>query len=407
MRVLINGLSMAGAKTGIGHYTAELYRSLLQQVGTDEIGCFPAPWVRRARGVWARVRPLVERATPSPSQAAAGKPAPAFASRSTFGGLRSIGQALLTRHFRAICRKGRFDLYHEPNLIPFRGDLPTVTTLHDLGVLLHPEWHPSDRVAHYVRNFRQGIERSIHFITVSDFGRREVIESLGLAPERVTRIYQGIRPNLRPLPGPEVRMALDQLGLPPRYLLSVGTIEPRKNVLTLLRAYCALPVEVRDAYPLLLVGGWGWNSADVATYLDSEARHKNVRHVGYLPERYLCALYNGARALAFPSLYEGFGLPPLEMMACGGAVLASTADALEETVGGQAHLVAPHDLDGWREALLRVTCDDDWWHQLRLGGEDVARPFTWERCAAETLALYRSLAGCAAPASEPTQRKAG
>jgi glycosyltransferase involved in cell wall biosynthesis len=406
MRVLINGLSMAGAKTGIGHYTAELYRSLAPHAGEDEVHCFPAQWVRRARGAWARVRPWLERAAPAPAPAATTNQTPTSAGRRTFGGLRSVGQTLLTRHFRATCRKGGFDLYHEPNFIPFSGDVPTVTTLHDLGVLLHPEWHPADRVAHYMRNFREGIERTVHFISVSDFGRQEVIETLGIHPERVTRIYQGIRPNLRPLSGPEVRMALERLGLPPRFLLSVGTIEPRKNVLTLLRAYCGLPGEVRDAYPLLLVGGWGWNSADVAHYLDTEARHKNVHHIGYLPEQYLCALYNGARALVFPSLYEGFGLPPLEMMACGGAVLASTADALEETIGGQAHLVAPHDLDGWREALLRVTCDDDWWHQLRFGAEDVARPFTWDRCAAETFALYRSMVSGDVAEPETSRRQA-
>jgi alpha-1,3-rhamnosyl/mannosyltransferase len=407
MRVLINGLSMAGAKTGIGHYTAELYRTLQMQAGADEVRCFPAPMVRRARGAWARIRPWLERSSPKVTPSVASEKAPPQRGGRTFGSVRSIGQTLLTWHFRATCRKGRFDLYHEPNIIPFPGDIPTVTTLHDLGVLLHPEWHPADRVAHYMQNFRRGIDRSVHFITVSDFGRREVIDTLGLRPEQVTRIYQGIRPNMRPLPGPEVRLVLERLGLPPRYLLSVGTIEPRKNVLTLLRAYCALPGEVRDAYPLLLVGGWGWNSGDVAEYLDNEARHKNVHHIGYIAERYLCALYNGARALIFPSLYEGFGLPPLEMMACGGAVLASTADALEETVGGQAHLVAPHDIDGWQEALLRVVCDDDWWYQLRFAAEEIARPFTWERCAAETFALYRSLAGGTKSATESPQRLAG
>jgi alpha-1,3-rhamnosyl/mannosyltransferase len=406
MRVLINGLSMSGAKTGIGHYTAELYRSLLLQAGTDEVRCFPAPWVRRARAVWAKARPWLERSSPKVA-AGTGRPGAPSWRRRAFGSLRQLGQSLLALHFRSLSRKGDFDVYHEPNIIPFAGDLPTVTTLHDLGVVLHPEWHPADRVAHYERSFREGVRRSVHFITVSDFGRQEVIETLGLRPGQVTRIYQGIRPNMRPMAGPEVRMALDRLGLPPRYLLYLGTIEPRKNVLTLLRAYCSLPGEVRDAYPLLLVGGWGWNSGDVAEFLHLEGRHKNVRHVGYVAEEHLCALYNGARALAFPSLYEGFGLPPLEMMACGGAVLASTADALEETVGGQAHLVAPRDLDGWREALLRVTCDDDWWHQLRLGAEDVAKPFTWTRCAAETHALYRSVAGGAKAAPGPQRLLAG
>jgi alpha-1,3-rhamnosyl/mannosyltransferase len=403
MRVLINGLSMTGARSGIGHYTAELHRSLIDQGHADEVTCFPAPGLRRALGVWARIRPML---VPSKGEPAAGRGEVVSGERPLVGGLRALGRTLLARHFRAACRRGRFDLYHEPNFIPLPCDLPTVTTLHDLGVLLHPEWHPVDRIAAYERDFGRALKQSVHIVTVSDFGRREVIDALGLAPERVSRIYQGIRPNLRPMPRPDVHRALTLLGLPLRYLLYVGTLEPRKNLLTLVQAYCGLPGEVREAYPLLLVGGWGWKSGELANYLASEARDKNVRHIGYLPEEHLGAVYNGARALVFPSLYEGFGLPPLEMMACGGAVVASTADALKETVGGHAHFVEPHDLDGWRDALLRVTCDDDWWHQLRRGAEQVARPFTWERCAAETLTLYRTLAKGTTPPGTAL-RKAG
>jgi alpha-1,3-rhamnosyl/mannosyltransferase len=270
-------------------------------------------------------------------------------------------------------------------------DVPTVATLHDLSVLLHPHWHPADRVAHFERRFHEGLKRCRHFFAISEFARREIIAALGLRPDQVTRTYMGIRPGLGRLPADQVRAALARLGLPPRYLLYLGTIEPRKNVLTLLRAYCALPGAVRERYPLLLVGGWGWNAGPVADYLENKGRHCGVRQVGYVPDESVPALYNGARALAFPSFYEGFGLPPLEMMACGGAVLASTAGALVETVGCRAHLIDPRDEEGWRAALLRVATDDDWWEGLRRGVEAVARPFTWDRCAADTLAVYRAL----------------
>jgi alpha-1,3-rhamnosyl/mannosyltransferase len=152
-----------------------------------------------------------------------------------------------------------------------------------------------------------------------------------------------------------------------------------------------LPEELRRRCPLLLVGRWGWNAADVAAYLHGEARHRGVIHLGYLAEKHLAAVYNGARALVYPSLYEGFGMPPLEMMACGGAVLASTAGALAEIVGEAAHLLAPDDFDGWRAAMARVVTEDDWRERLRRGTVEHARPFTWERCAAETLRVYRAL----------------
>jgi alpha-1,3-rhamnosyl/mannosyltransferase len=197
------------------------------------------------------------------------------------------------------------------------------------------------------------------------------------------------------LPAEEVADVLRRLGLPARYLLYVGTIEPRKNVLRLLRAYCALPAALRERWPLLLVGRWGWHSRAVAEYFHAEARHRGVQQLGYVADEHLPAIYNGARALVFPSYYEGFGMPPVEMMACGGAVLASTAGAVVEVVGDRAHLVEPEDADGWRSALKRVLTDDDWWQSLRQGVMERARRFSWDHCAADTLRVYRMLCGTA------------
>src|SRR5262249_43899928 len=310
---------------------------------------------------------------PGPAAAApAGTTSRASLKRRAIEALAGVGRALMARHQHRAFDPGRCDLYHEPNLVPLPSDLPTVTTLHDLSVLLHPEWHPADRVAHFERHFRDGLRRTTHFLAISEFIRQEVIRTLHVPPDRVTTPPMGIRPGLRPRPAGEVAAALRRLGLPPRYLLCVGTVEPRKNLLLLLRAYAALPGELRRRYPLLLVGAWGWNAAAVADYLHAEGRPRGVLHVGYVPDADLAALYSGARALAYPSLYEGFGLPPLEMLACGGAVLASTAGAVAEVVGGHAHLTDAHDLDGWREALRRVLADDDWWRGLRRGAAEAA-----------------------------------
>jgi alpha-1,3-rhamnosyl/mannosyltransferase len=295
--------------------------------------------------------------------------------------------------FGATTARHKFDLYHEPNFIPLPSDCQTLVTICDLSVLLHPEWHPVDRVRHFERHFHNGLKRCAHFLAISDWGRREIVETLGLPLDRVTRTYMGIRPGLGPLSPTQIAGSLRHLGLPQRYLLYLGTLEPRKNLLVLLRAYCSLPAPVRDRWPLVLAGGWGWNTADLAHFYHNEARHRGVRHLGYLPEEHLAAVYNGARALVYPSLYEGFGLPPLEMMACGGAVLASTAGAVAETCGGKAHLIQPHDLDGWRRGLERILTDDEWWRSLRQGVAEVARPFTWDNCAADTLRVYRRLCG--------------
>src|SRR5262249_18121887 len=157
------------------------------------------------------------------------------------------------------------------------------------------------------------------------------------------------------------------------YLLHVGTLEPRKNLKLLLAAYTSLPANLRQRHPLVLIGGPGWNIADLAGPLD-EARHHNVRWLGYVENRCFAPVTSAAWPLCFPTLYEGCGMPPVEMLACGGAVLASTAGAVAETVGTQAHLIDPHDLDGWRQAMLRVCTDADWWRALRQGAEAVAQP---------------------------------
>ncbi len=311
---------------------------------------------------------------------------------------------LLGWHFRATCPAGRYDLYHEPNFIPLPSDLPTVATLHDLSVLVHPEWHPADRVAHFERHFQRGLRQCEHFLAISEAGRQEVIRTLGVAPERITRTYMGIRPGLGQLAAEAVAPVLRQLNLPPRYLLSLGTIEPRKNVLLLLHAYCSLPAALRERWPLLLVGSWGWNTAAVADYYEREARHCNVHHLGYVAEEHLPAIYNGARALVYPSLYEGFGMPPVEMMACGGAVLASTAAALVEVLGGRGCSLDPLDEDAWRAAMMRVVSDDEWWWSLRRGTQEAARGFTWERCAADTWRVYRRL--CGVPEEERSRERA-
>jgi alpha-1,3-rhamnosyl/mannosyltransferase len=249
-------------------------------------------------------------------------------------------------------------------------------------------------VAWYEKHFAAGITRCRLVLTDTDFSRQEIIRTLGLPPQRVVRAHLGIRPHLVRMSADQVRAGLQALGLPQRYLLFLGTLEPRKNLLMLLRAYGSLPGWLRERYPLLLVGGGGWNSAEIHDYIEREARHKGVVHLGYVADEHLATLYNGARALVFPSFYEGFGLPPVEMLACGGAVLASTAGAVAEVAGAKAHLIDPDDAGGWRDAMLRVTTDDDWWQALRQGAEAAARPYTWERCAEQTLAAYaRALHG--------------
>jgi alpha-1,3-rhamnosyl/mannosyltransferase len=392
MRVVVNQLATFGPKAGIGHYTGQLLRHLNAISEPGEVHVFPTGWIRRACRSFARARPLLAPSETHVPNSGLDNPAgKGRVRRAVLDYLRQRGKAAVGTCFRSACASQNYDLYHEPNFIPFPCDRPTITTVHDLSVLLHPDWHPADRVRDFERNFDRALRQTKHFLTVSEFTRQEMISKLGLNPDRVTRTYNGVREGFRPLPENVYKPIVSELGLPARYFLCLGTIEPRKNVMTLLRAYCALPRQSRESCPLVLVGKWGWHAAEVADFIGKESQARGIIHIGYVRERHLAAVYNGARGLVYPSFYEGFGLPPLEMMACGGAVIASTAGALAETLGRQAHLVDPLDVDGWRQALTRLAEDDDWWLELRRGPRLAARSFTWARCARETLSTYRAV----------------
>ena len=397
MRIIVNRYCELERRTGIGNYSNQLVTAMLRIKHPMTIESFPQGWAKGVESSRAQRRArLSNQGEPAADLSGAESSEPALSWTEKLLGLGhriserylpGPSERLLQRQYRllsSVC-----DLYHEPNCIPWESDLPTITTLPDLSVILHPEWHPAARIEDYERHFERGVRQCVRILTISDFSHRQIVQELGIPAERVTRTYCGINPRLRPLRAEEVRERRQEMGLPKDYLLYVGTLEPRKNLLMLLEAYCSLSATIRDRCPLLLVGGWGWNTEELASYLEDEARPRGVVHLGYVPDEQLITLYNGARALLFPSFYEGFGLPPLEMMACGGAVLISTAEALVETTGGHAHSIHPLDQDGWRSSLHRIIQDDDWRDHLRQGVTDWARRFTWERCAEETLEAYR------------------
>jgi glycosyltransferase involved in cell wall biosynthesis len=386
MRIVFNVIETLKPKTGIGHYTARLFAALAEHVGPDSLFAFPTGRLA------STIRRLQKPGNETSSDAGWSRPWTVVRTGLTHTAKRSV-RAALGSLFRAACRSQSFDLYHEPNFIPFDCDVPTIITIHDLSVLLHPEWHPADRVRLYERHFEHGLGRAAHLITDTHFLRRQVIEQLGISPDRVTAVPLGVGSEYGSATPGDIAAVRRQLDLPERYLLFVGTIEPRKNLAMLIRAYCDLPCALRDTCPLVLAGSWGWKSNDVADVYRKEGQAKGVRRVGYVTDDLLPALYAGARALVYPSLYEGFGLPPAEMLGCGGAVIASTADVHREVLGSVGHLLHPHDRTGWRNAMSRAITDDGWLAMVRRGGQARAAQFTWERCAAGTAAVYESLGG--------------
>jgi len=198
----------------------------------------------------------------------------------------------------------------------------------------------------------------------------------------------------RPRPAHELQPALERHRLHAGgYLLSVGTLEPRKNLVRTVRAYSTLPTDLRERFPLVIVGARGWHESDIVAELAPLERSGQARVLSYVDEESLALLYAGARAVLYPSLYEGFGLPIAEAMASGAAVLTSNAGCMRELAEGAAVLVEPMDVNAIAQGMRRLLEDDAACARLRAAGLEKARHLSWQRCAEQTLQVYRRVLG--------------
>lgn len=383
LRVLVNDRPLRQTLTGVGHYIDQLLTHL--PVVAPDIAAAPFFYTHIRRRDWRR-----HARQPAAAPAPARRPRDVGGSRKPWW-LRRILQAGYGALFRRAARS--YDLYHEPNHIPMPCDRPTVTTVHDLSVLLFPQWHPADRVRWYEAEFAAGVRRTQRFLAASEFTKTEMVRHAGIAPERIEVTYQAPRPTFAPVAGGAVPAARGALQLPERFFLYVGTLEPRKNVPLLLEAYQRLPAAVRGTHPLLLVGAWGWHQQELRERLARQHLLQNVRLTGYLDDAALAAAYTLCTAFVWPTLYEGFGLPPLEAMACGAPVIVSDVASLPEVVGSAGVLLRPEDPAPWSEAMRRAAEEPVWRAALSQRSLAQAARFSWRRCASQTADCFRRVAG--------------
>lgn len=298
--------------------------------------------------------------------------------------------------FAAGVRADRIDLFHGTN---FRrrasGRRGSVITIHDLALKIFPHLRRrwlGDWIG-YIKTSRDA-RRCERVIAVSESTARDIVRHIGVPREKVRVVPLAAGKEFRPV-GDRVQLAelLARIGMArSRYILFSGTLEPRKNVPVLLRAYAGL----RNEYPdtgLILAGAPGWRSGEVTDFIRANALGEEVRIAGYLSPRDLTVLYSGAAVFVLPSLYEGFGLPPLEAMACGAPVVVSSGGSLPEIVGDAAIVVPPDDVEGYRREIARVLSSPELARELREKGIRQAARYSWDRTASETLAVYREVAG--------------
>jgi len=291
-------------------------------------------------------------------------------------------------------RLARYDLFHAPGYVaPRRVPVPTVLTVYDLVALRHPGLARWSNGLHYRWRLPRSAPQARRVIVPSECVARDVAENLGVPRERVRVVPLGVEASFRP-PSLDARaLARSRHHLARPFLLYVGNIEPKKNLPTLLRAFALLK---RGGLPheLVIAGKRGWKCRDVFRLPARLGIESDVRFLGYVAEEDLPGLYGSAEVFCFPSIVEGFGLPPLEAMACGAPVITSDAEALIETTGDAAEHVPALDAEALADAMRRVLTDAALRERLRAAGLARAAHFTCSRTAEATRAVYREAIKC-------------
>lgn len=381
MKVCLDVSAAAADRGGIGRYSARLVEALAALPHLELSLLYHAPQPARLPGPLAR---LPTRYLQMGSKQWRGRVALAH----LLG--RSLQQWV-----------GPCDLFHAmDHLLPPLRDVPSVFTVHDLAFLAHPETHLRTNRAYLTFMMPRFVRAATRVITDSEATRRDVLRHYNLPPDKVRVIHLGVEPMFRPLDLAQARALVSvRQRLAEPYILFVGTLEPRKNLTGLLAAYRRLVQERFEAPHLAIAGAPGWLYQDVYRQVRTWGLGERVSFLGRVPDADLPPLYSAAAAFAYPSLYEGFGLPPLEALACGAPVVCSNRSSLPEVVGDAALLVDPTNPGALATALGRLLDDAALCQQLRARGIARAAEFTWERAAAATTRVYtEALAAASVPA---------
>jgi glycosyltransferase involved in cell wall biosynthesis len=282
------------------------------------------------------------------------------------------------------------DLLHSTAFVaPLAARWPTVATVYDLSFLHYPQALTPGRRAYLQLLSPLSCRRAKRIIAISESTRRDLVKQWGIPADRIDVAYPGAGEQFRPLPEDEVADFRARHSLPRRFILHLGTLEPRKNLVRLIGAFARLETDAK----LVLAGGRGWLDDTIVAEIERLGLQDKVLLPGYLADQALAFWYNAASVLAYPSLYEGFGLPIIEAMACGTPVVTSTASSMPEAAGDAGLLVDPHDTEMLTEALHRALTDEGLREEMRIRGLSQAARFTWQATATATVATYRRALG--------------
>jgi len=372
MHIGIDGLPLTAPKTGVGHYTFELACALASAEPSSQLQIvYPSSYPAIS---------LIE-------QNAAPAPANLQLNRVRVG---PLGTHWWSTGLPRYIKRSKLELFHGTNYdIPLWRTCATVLTIHDLSQLLHPETHEKRSVRRARRRLPLMARTADAIITPTETVRRDVCEVLKVSSDKVFAIPEAARACFSPLAFAETADARNRLGIRDDFVLTVGTLEPRKNLAVLVNAF----EEFIHARPqvttqLVIAGGRGWLSGPLFDAIAKSSARDRILLTDYLHDEDLQALYSACRAFVYPSIHEGFGLPPLEAMACGAAVIASRIPALEETTGGAALHFDPKSSGELTGCLLELLENENKRRELATAGQRRAREFSWEKTARLTWNVY-------------------
>ncbi|MBI3119349.1 MAG: glycosyltransferase family 4 protein [Candidatus Hydrogenedentes bacterium] len=368
MRVLFNALQLNN-RSGTGRYCAELLRAFAEIAPDLELtACLP-------------------RGSRSEEEPDAG--GPAFrVSHSAFRNVPTTCPRVFMEHWLLPHQARNFDLVHYPASVgPLFPATNLVLTVHDLAVFRHPEWFTRGRALYYRAAITRGVRQARRIIADSRATAQELQELLDVPPDLIDIIPLGVSPHFAPVPLERIEAIRRQYALPADFFLFVGTFEPRKNLERLITAWDSVAACIPEN--LVLAGRRGWRDAPILEAIQRSPFRSRIHLPSHVPEHDLPALLSAARAFVWPSLYEGFGLPPLEAMACGTPVITSNTSSLPEITGDAALLVDPHEVDAIAQALRRVSANAALRDELRAKGLTRAAQFTWHHTGDLTLRSYK------------------
>jgi glycosyltransferase involved in cell wall biosynthesis len=324
------------------------------------------------------------------------KPAALPAEVASHGSIRPFPQVPLWLRkpwlYPRLLKADKAHLLHVASSAPLSSPCPTVVTVHDLSYMVCPHLYSRKHRLLAELLTRRSVRRAARVITVSECSRRDIIRLFRIPSERIVVTPEAPAPQYRPQAAAEVARVRATYGLAERYVLSVCTLQPRKNLPRLIEAFAAVASEVPDVQ-LVLVGRSLWRGSEVPRAVARAGVESRVRFTGYVPDADLPALYTGAATFCYPSLYEGFGLPPLEAMACGTPVVTSNTSSLPEVVGDAAVTVDPTSVADIARGLRTILASDSISREYHDRGLGWAQRFSWDRTARLTRAVYDSVLG--------------